>query len=62
MDKISVTIPEACKLSGLGRSSLYRLFNTGDLKPRKMGARTLILVSELEDFISNLPSANDEPS
>jgi hypothetical protein len=48
MQKIAVTLPEATELSGIGRSSLYKLFNEGKLKPRKSGKRTLILVSELE--------------
>ena len=29
MPKIAFTIPEACEFSGLGRSSLYRLFEQG---------------------------------
>jgi predicted DNA-binding transcriptional regulator AlpA len=50
MQKIAVTLPEATELSGIGRSSLYKLFNEGKLKPRKSGKRTLILVSELEEL------------
>jgi len=50
-DKISVTITEASEMLGLGRSTIYRLINSGELKPRKVGKRTLFLVSELRDFI-----------
>ena len=56
MNKISVTIREACELSGLGRSSIYKLFNEGKLTPRKSGKRTLILVRELEAYLKNLPA------
>jgi len=56
MQKISVTIREACELSGLGRSTIYNLFKSQGLTPRKCGKRTLILVKELEDYLSNLPS------
>jgi predicted DNA-binding transcriptional regulator AlpA len=42
-------------MSGLGRSTLYKLFNEGKLTPRKSGKRTLILVSELESYLKNLP-------
>jgi len=56
MRKISITIKEACELSGLSRSSIYKLFQTGALTPRKSGARTLILVKDLEDYLANLPS------
>jgi hypothetical protein len=55
MQKIAVTIPEATALSGIGRSSFYKLFNEGKLTPRKAGKRTLILVAELESFVKNLP-------
>ena len=48
MEKIAVTIAEAAVISGLGRSSLYKIFNEGKLTPRKAGKRTLILVTDLE--------------
>ncbi|MEM8540551.1 MAG: helix-turn-helix domain-containing protein [Pseudomonadota bacterium] len=57
MQKIAVTIPEAQEMSGLGRTTLYEIFKKGSLKPRKQGKRTLILVSELENYINNLPVA-----
>jgi len=58
MSKISVTILEACELSGLSRSTLYKLFKdpSAGITPRKVGSRTLILVKELEDYLNNLPS------
>ena len=56
MQKISVTLAEATTLSGIGRTSLYKLFNEGKLTPRKAGKRTLILVSDLEAFINSLPA------
>nr|WP_316651405.1 helix-turn-helix domain-containing protein [uncultured Gellertiella sp.] len=55
MQKVAVTIPEATAMSGLGRTFLYKLFNEGKLTPRKAGKRTLILVSELEAYLNNLP-------
>lgn len=55
--KIAVTIPEACALSGLGRSSIYDCFKRRKLTPRKHGTRTLILVRELRDYLESLPTA-----
>ena len=57
MDKLAVTVPEAVALSGIGRSSLYKLFVSGALKPRKQGARTLVLIEELKRHLENLPPA-----
>lgn len=55
MQPIAVTIPEATRLSGLGRSTLYKLFNEGKLTPKKSGKRTLVLVEELESYVKGLP-------
>ena len=55
--EIAFTIAEACEFSGLGRSSLYRLFEKRALIPRKAGRRTLILREELEAYIRSLPAA-----
>jgi len=54
-NKLAVTIPEAIRITGLGRTTIYRLFDEGKLTKRKAGKRTLILMQELEDFIRNLP-------
>lgn len=57
---ISVTVPEAMRITGLGRSSIYRAFDDKRLSRRKAGSRTLILYSELTAFIESLPVANTE--
>ncbi|MGX5801431.1 helix-turn-helix transcriptional regulator [Bradyrhizobium sp. Arg314] len=54
---ISVTIPQAVAMTGLSRSSIYRLFAEKKLKALKAGSRTLILTAELEAFIRSLPEA-----
>jgi len=54
---IAVSIPEAAKMCGLGRSSIYKLLDEGKLKKRKLGKRTLILVSEIHEYLENLPSS-----
>lgn len=56
MKKLSVTVQEARQLTGLSRTTLYKLFSKGKLKPRKVGKRTLILTAELDAFVSSLPT------
>ena len=58
MEKITLTIAEAMNVSGLGRSTLYRLFDEGKISRKKCGNRTLILAKELEDYLNNLPANN----
>ena len=57
MNKISVTVAEATELSHLSRSSLYNLFKSGEIKTKKAGKRTLIMVADLQRYIENLPVA-----
>ena len=52
----SLSIPEAVKASGIGRTTLFDLIKTGRLPAKKLGARTIILRSDLEAFVVNLPS------
>ncbi len=42
----------------LGRSTLYRLISEGKLHPKKVGNRTLFLISDLEAFIEECPEVN----
>ena len=58
MDKITVTLSEAMEMSGLGRSSFYKMFKEGKLIPRKAGKRVLIIVEELESYLRNLPTGS----
>jgi excisionase family DNA binding protein len=53
---VSLSIPEAVKASGIGRTTLFDLIKTGRLPAKKLGARTIILRSDLEAFVVNLPS------
>jgi hypothetical protein len=51
-------LPDAVKLSGLGRSSIYEAMRLGKLPYRKAGRRTLILAEDLRRFLENLPIGN----
>lgn len=50
-----MSIPEACRQLGLGRTSVYALISSGQLNPVKVGRRTLFVASDLDVFISELP-------
>ena len=56
MTKIGVSIPEAVEMTGIGRSSIYRLIRERKLTPRKMGSRTILLVDELKTLVESLPT------
>jgi excisionase family DNA binding protein len=52
---LTYSIPEACEVSRIGRSTLYKAIQRGDLKAIKIGVRTLIRPRDLEAWIDGLP-------
>lgn len=52
---VLLSIGEAARLLGIGRSTLYSLLSDGDLSGLKIGARTLIRRSDLEALVESLP-------
>ncbi len=53
---VSLSIPEAVKASGIGRTTIFDMIKSGRLPAKKLGARTIILRTDLEAFVANLPS------
>ena len=53
---LAVSIAEAVRLTGIGRSSLYEAIRRGDLPIRKSGRRTLLLMEDLRQWLSGLPA------
>lgn len=61
MLQLSYSIEETCKITGIGRTKLYEAIGAGRLAAKKYGKRTIILRSDLEEFLnqlSNYPSKN----
>jgi len=52
-----LSIAEACSVAGTGRTKIYQAITDGNLKARKCGKRTLVLRSDLRDFLAALPGA-----
>jgi excisionase family DNA binding protein len=53
---LSYSIAEARSVTGLGRTTLYEAIRSGKLRARKHGRRTLILRSDLADWLATLPT------
>jgi excisionase family DNA binding protein len=54
-DSFAYGIAEACARSGIARTAMYELINTGQLPARKRGRRTLILAEDLQRCLESLP-------
>ncbi len=52
---IAVTIPDAVRVSGMSRTSIYEALKRGDITARKAGRRTLISFADLEAYLASLP-------
>lgn len=45
-------IPDACRRLGISRTSIYELIKTGEIRPFRIGTRTLIPEAELQKVIT----------
>lgn len=57
--KKALSINEFRKLYGLGRTTIYKEIGNGTIKIIKCGRRTLIPISECEEFLTRLESASN---
>ncbi|MBZ0262982.1 MAG: excisionase family DNA-binding protein [Hyphomicrobiales bacterium] len=55
--ELAVSIVEAARRAGVGRSTIYEAVNRGEIKLRKSGTRSLLLVDDLKAWVENLPQA-----
>ena len=52
-EPLAVPIPEAARLSGCGRSTLYAEISKGSLKIRKVGRRTIVAMDDLRNWLAS---------
>ncbi len=50
-DKLAYTIADAARALSIGRSTLYKFLQSGELASISLGARRLILAEDLERFV-----------
>lgn len=55
--KVAYSVEEACDVLSIGRSSLYAAMKRGELKPVKVGRKTLLLAGDLTAFLMRLGAA-----
>lgn len=57
MEILAYSIKDTIAVSGIGRTTLYQLIRAGELRPVKIGRRTLILRNDLEALLQRMATA-----
>jgi len=57
-----LSINEVCTVTGLGRTKVYEAINSGSLKARKLGKRTIVLQDDLASFLTSLDVYTPRPA
>jgi excisionase family DNA binding protein len=52
VSRLTVRVPDALAMLGIGRTKLYALLGAGEIEAIKIGKATLILVESLEAFVA----------
>ena len=55
MEKLAYSIREVVEAGGGSRTVVYEAINTGTLKAKKRGKRTIILADDLIAYLKSLP-------
>lgn len=55
-EPLAVSITEAARMAGIGRTSLYEEIGRGALPARKIGRRTVVRIDDLREWLDKLPT------
>jgi excisionase family DNA binding protein len=61
MTQLAYSILEACEAARIGRTNLYEVIRSGQLRAVKHGKRTLILADDLRAWLESLPALTPKP-
>jgi excisionase family DNA binding protein len=51
----ALSITQVLEITGISRATLYMHINAGHIVARKLGSRTIVMVSDLERYLESLP-------
>ena len=58
--QLTVRVPEALQMLGIGRTKLYALLGEGEIEAIKIGKATLVVVESLHAFVERRRSPRGE--
>jgi excisionase family DNA binding protein len=56
LEPLGLSIAEAAKTAGVGRTTIYEALASGRLSARKLGRRTIIRANDLDAWLAALPA------
>lgn len=56
MNQLSLNLVEAARTAGISRSTLYKEIRRGELRVRKIGRRSIILIDDLKEWLDSRPT------
>lgn len=59
IEPITMRIPDACRFTGISRSTLYVLIARGDIEIVKLGSTTLVLTESLRSLVETRRATGD---
>jgi len=62
MDQLLLTVPQCCQMAAIGRTKFYELVASGEIPVRKIGKKTLVAASDLQDWVERLPALQTKGS
>ncbi len=54
-EPFAYTVLDACRISAMGKTQLYKHIRSGRIEARRLGCRTLIVGESLRVFLRTLP-------
>lgn len=60
-EPLAVRIPDAVRMTGIGRSKLYELIASGDLETVKIGRCTLVTIEALKALLAKARGTSKAP-
>jgi excisionase family DNA binding protein len=58
--KRAMSVEEAAKAAGVGRTILFEEIRKGRITARKVGRRTIITIDDLDAWLNSLPTKGDK--
>lgn len=61
MKPLAVSVEEFCRITSLGRTNCFQLIRDKKLEVRRIGSRTLVLLSSIEALLQLDPADGSTP-